>query len=187
MILNEIDFENDIVILDSNMFMTDYMRDYIKNDLVAAILKYREKVGEDYFVYIPRTVIDELENLKQKSGSQFLSERTDALRGLEAANNLMKVGLARSLKTDFTGTANGFNDVAILTMLMELRRHKNISVFSNDRAFSRDLMILNNLHSIKTTKKIRAFYIDIKKLKVKEWLYDTQIDNATRYQGELNK
>jgi len=167
--------------------MTDYMRDYLKNNLVKAILDYRQENNGNYLVNIPRTVLDELEMLKTKPGVEFLSVRTEAFRGIEAAKDLIRKEFARPIKSDFTGSANGFNDVAILTMLMELRRHVNVSVLSNDRAFARDLMILNNLQSVKAKKIIRVFYIDNREHSVREWIYDQKIDKAVRFENEISK
>lgn len=185
--LNGIDFSNDVVILDSNMFMTDYMRDYLKNDLVQALNKFEESNGKKFLVNIPRTVLDELEYLKTKPGVDNIGVRTEAFRGLEAAKDLIRKGFALPLKSDYTHSANGFNDVAVLTMLMELRRHLNIAVFSNDRAFARDLLVLNNLQSVKSKNKIKVYFIGNKDLKVREWLYDRNVDKAVRFENEISE
>lgn len=185
--LDGVDLKQACVILDSNMFMTDYMRNYLKNNLVAAILDYRTNSGEEYFVHIPRTVFDELDHLKTKEGSENLNVRTEAVKGYEAAMDYVKKGLAVRIASDLTGVANGFNDVAMLTLLMELRRHTDVAILSNDRAFARDMMILNDLHSVKSSKKIRVFYINIKQLKMQEWIYDRDIDNAVRYVNEIKQ
>lgn len=187
MLLDGIDFSKHVLILDSNMFITDYMRNYLKNNLVKSIEEYRAKHNRDYVVNIPRTVLEELEYLKTKPGAENIGVRTEAFRGLEAAKDLIRKGYARPIKSDYTDSANGFNDVAVLTMLMELRRHFNVAVLSNDRAFARDLIVLNNLQSVKSKKKIKVYFIGNKDSKVKEWLYDAEVDKAVRFPKEIKK
>ena len=105
--------------LDSNAFMNESFRHFLKNDLVMAINEYRENTGENYYVNIPKTVKEELEKIMKRSGSDVLHQRTDAVKGYETMETLVTKGYARIVRSDITGIANGFNDVAVLTMLME--------------------------------------------------------------------
>ncbi|WP_078543651.1 PIN domain-containing protein [Litchfieldia alkalitelluris] len=182
--LDGFNFENDILMLDSNIFMNESFRNFLKNDLVIAINKYRETKDSNYVVNIPKTVAEELEKLKIAEGSESLHKRTEAFKGYEALESLVTKGYARLVKSDLTGVVNGFNDVAVLTMMMELRRHKNVSVITNDRDFATDLLNMNLLKSVKTRKKVRVFFINLKQSKLREW--DLNRDReAERFPNEI--
>lgn len=185
--LHGFNFQYDIFMLDSNTFMNASFRDFLKNDLVLAIDAHRKKTGKNYFVNIPKTVKEELEKLMNQQGSEILHKRTDAVNGYDALETLVTKGYARIIKSDFTGIANGFNDVAVLTMLMELRRHSDISVLTNDRDFATDLLYLNFLRSVKSNKKVRVFYVHDKNLQLKQWLLDEEERLAKRFPKELVK
>ena len=163
------DFENDILMVDSNIFMTRSFRQFLKNDLVIAINEYRESTGSNYVLDVPRTVADELEKLKGADGTDALHKRTEALKGYETLSALVSKGYARLIRSDLTGVVNGFNDVAGLTMLTELRRYRNVSVMTNDRDFATDLLNMSLLRSVKTRKKVRVFFVNSKRPYLREW------------------
>lgn len=167
--LDGFDFKDDILLLDSNAFMTDYFRNYLRNELVIALNQYRETTGNNFAVNIPKTVKEELEKIKVRPGSDFLHQRTEAVKGYDTLETLVHKGYARLVKSDFTGIVNGFNDVAVLTMMMELRRHSDVSVITNDRDFATDLLNMNLLKSVKSSKNVRVFYIHHKKPILMKW------------------
>jgi len=164
------DFLKDVVMVDSNIFMNESFRRFLKNELVVAINEYREQTGFNYIVNIPQTVKEELIKLQAAEGSDALHKRTEALKGYETLEALVTKGYARIIKSDLTGIANGFNDVAVLTMLTELRRYTNVSIITNDRDFATDLLNLNLLKSVKTRKKIRVFFVSAKRPSLREWV-----------------
>jgi rRNA-processing protein FCF1 len=179
------DFKNDILLLDSNAFMTESFRNFLKNELVLAIADYRQSTGSDFSVCIPETVKEELEKIKVREGSEALHQRTDAIKGFNTMETLVTKGFAKIVKSDFTGVVNGFNDVAVLTMMMELRRHSHVSVITNDRDFATDLLNLNLLKSVKTNKKVRVFYVNAKRPALSAWRLHDKLREAERFPNEI--
>lgn len=183
--IHDFDLRDYLLILDCNALMHE--QPFIKNDLVLAIKEYRNATGNDYFIFIPKTVKEELESLSQRPNSSNIGKRTDAIKAIATMEELVVKGYGKIAKTDFTGAANGFNDVAMLTMLMELRRHSDIAVLSNDRNFCTDLLSLNLLKSVNSKKQIRAFYVGNRTGRMAEWKLDPEHREAVRFPNELSR
>ena len=187
MIINDFDLRNYIVIPDANAFMHKYFQRFLKNEIVAAINNVRcTEDGKNFFMYIPTAVMEELENISKRKGTEYLQQRTDAIDGQNLANRLVEAGYARFMKSDYTGTNKRFNDVAMLTIFMELRRHRDIALITNDRKFATDAIGLNWLHSVNSSYEIKALFVDLKKNVLAEWLLDPPSDDriATRFPNE---
>jgi len=185
--ISDITLNDSIFLLDSNALMHDHFLTFIKSELVSAVKQFRAQSGSDYFIYIPKTVKEELESLRQRPNTDNIGNRTKAVRGYTIMEELVTKGYGKIVKSDFTGAAGGFNDVAMLTMLMELRRHSNVAVLTNDRNFCTDLLTLNHLKSVDSKRIVRCFYVNNKTGKMAEWKLDPEYREAVRFPNELSR
>ncbi|MFE3890657.1 PIN domain-containing protein [Priestia sp. YIM B13446] len=185
MIIHNINLQNYIFIADANAFMHDHFCKFLKNDLILAIKKARETTNDqNSSIYVPRTVMEELKDLSKRSGTENLQVRTDALNGLRIAEALITKNYGHLMKSDFIGTVEKFNDVAMLTILMEARRHSSLAILTNDRNFATDILNLNLMKSVKSKYNLKALFIDKKNHKLTDWILDSETREAKRFKWE---
>ncbi|MFS0576650.1 PIN domain-containing protein [Sporosarcina sp. 179-K 3D1 HS] len=186
MIINGIDLSNHFIIFDSNGLMHKEFQRFIRSTLVDNYNETLQKKNvKDFRILIPEAALAELENLSQRPGSENLQTRTDAMDGWELAKRLIQANYAEIMRSDYTGTVGRFNDVALLTIFMELRRHTNVALLTNDRRLATDVLNLNLLQSVESKFSVKALFVDLRNEQLHEWLLDPEKREAKRFDSEI--
>lgn len=186
MVINGIDLSNHFIILDSNGLMHKEFQRFLRSTLVESYNEtLKEKKVKDFRLFIPEAVLAELEHLSEKPGSENLQRRTDAIDGLRLAKRLIQANYMEIMRSDYTGTVGRFNDVSLLTIFMELRRHTHVALLTNDRRLATDVLNLNLLQSVESKYVMKALFVDLRNEQLHEWLLDPEMREAKRFASEI--
>lgn len=105
--------------------------------------------------------------------------------GFELAKRLIHANYVEIMRSDYTGTIGGFNDVSLLSIFMELRRHTHVALLTNDRNLATDVLNLNLLQSVKSKFVMKALFVNLKNEQLYEWQLDPDKREAKRFESEI--
>ncbi|MCP8970627.1 PIN domain-containing protein [Ectobacillus ponti] len=186
MIIDGIDLSHHYIILDASALMDKKFQRFLRTKLVESYNEtLRSKQEKDFRIFIPEAVLMEMERISKRPGSVNLQRRTDALDGIEMAKSLAKANYAEMMRSDYTGTIRGFNDVSLLSIFVELRRHTHVALLTNDRGLATDVMNLNLLKSVESKFAVKALQVNWTTGQLKEWILDPERREAKRFPSEV--
>jgi rRNA-processing protein FCF1 len=185
--IDGINLSRHYIIIDANALMHKHFQRFFRTRFVAGYNNtLKQKQTKDFRILIPEAVFTELNKLKTNPGTQKLQTRTDAMDGMNLAKSLVKANYAEVMRSDYTGTIGGFNDVSLLSIFVELRRHANVALITNDRGLATDVLNLNHLHSVKSKFNLKALFVDLFDEKLKEWVPNPDPrEEALRFKSEI--